>query len=296
MGTMVSQITSLTIVYSTVYLGADQRKHQNSVSLAFVNSPHKWPVTRKMFPFDDFIVISYNHGKLVKKPDTFFIHDKVIRIITEILTSFASHPIFELINRRNIANPCDVWTCRGLNEWTLWITFQTTTSTQYRLRSVTFWHGRPGIYFVCVCSGFGSFVKIFLTVTRAIILWHWSGTAVLLKHYFHNSSMQQEANLSQQTMPKLGRLIWSKGIPMVFVQLKLHMDTKMYLCIYEKAIWSGDKIVIKNMPYCSCWKYHGVPQWTDNFLPVSWHSPPPPPPPPPPPNCHFFCHLKVSYQ
>ena len=61
MDTMASQITSLTIVYLTVYSGADQRKHQSSASLAFVwgihrgpvNSPHKWPVTRKMFPFDD---------------------------------------------------------------------------------------------------------------------------------------------------------------------------------------------------------------------------------------------------
>ena len=64
MGTISSQITSLTIVYSTVYSGADQRKHQRSASLAFVwgihrrpvNSPHKWPVTRKMFPFDDVIM------------------------------------------------------------------------------------------------------------------------------------------------------------------------------------------------------------------------------------------------
>ena len=41
MGMIASQITSLTIVYSTVYLGADQRKHQSSASLAFVrgNSP-----------------------------------------------------------------------------------------------------------------------------------------------------------------------------------------------------------------------------------------------------------------
>ena len=50
---MAYQITSLTIVYSTVYSGADQRKHQSSASLAFVrwpvNSPHKWPITRKMF-------------------------------------------------------------------------------------------------------------------------------------------------------------------------------------------------------------------------------------------------------
>ena len=44
--------------------GADQRKHQSSTSLAFargihrwpVNSPHKRPVTRKMFPFDDVIM------------------------------------------------------------------------------------------------------------------------------------------------------------------------------------------------------------------------------------------------
>ena len=56
MGAMASQIISLTIVYPTVYSGADQRKHQSSASLAFVrrihrwpvNSPHKWPVTRKM--------------------------------------------------------------------------------------------------------------------------------------------------------------------------------------------------------------------------------------------------------
>ena len=36
MGAMASQITSLTIVYSTVYPGTDQRKHQSSASLAFV--------------------------------------------------------------------------------------------------------------------------------------------------------------------------------------------------------------------------------------------------------------------
>ena len=64
MGAMASQITSLTIVYSIVYWGTDQRKHQSSASLAFVrgihrgpvNSPHKGPVTRKMFPFDDVIM------------------------------------------------------------------------------------------------------------------------------------------------------------------------------------------------------------------------------------------------
>ena len=64
MGMIASQITSLTIVYLTVYSGADQRKHQSSASLAFVwgihrgpvNSPPKWPVMRKVFPFDDVIM------------------------------------------------------------------------------------------------------------------------------------------------------------------------------------------------------------------------------------------------
>ena len=68
MSAMASEITSLTIVYSTVYSGADQRKDQSSASLAFVrgihrwpvHSPHKGPVTRKMFPFDG--VIMTNDG------------------------------------------------------------------------------------------------------------------------------------------------------------------------------------------------------------------------------------------
>ena len=64
MTTMASQITSLTVVYSTIYSDADQSKHQSSASLAFVwgihrgpvNSPHKWPVKRKMYPVDDVIM------------------------------------------------------------------------------------------------------------------------------------------------------------------------------------------------------------------------------------------------
>ena len=67
---MASQITSITIVYLTVYSGAYQRKHQSSASLAFVwgiqrapvNSPHKWSVLRKMFPFDDVIIDIHEGG------------------------------------------------------------------------------------------------------------------------------------------------------------------------------------------------------------------------------------------
>ena len=51
----------------SIYLDADQRKHQSSASLAFVrgihrwpvNSPHKRPVTRKIFPIDDIIISCY---------------------------------------------------------------------------------------------------------------------------------------------------------------------------------------------------------------------------------------------
>ena len=64
MSALASQITSVSIVYSTVCPGADQRKHQSSASRACVwgihrppvNSPHRGPVTRKRFPFDDVIM------------------------------------------------------------------------------------------------------------------------------------------------------------------------------------------------------------------------------------------------
>ena len=70
MGAIASQITSLTIVYSTFYSDAHQRKHQSSASLAFVrrihwwpvNSPHKWPVTRKMVPFGEVIMAPNNQN------------------------------------------------------------------------------------------------------------------------------------------------------------------------------------------------------------------------------------------
>ena len=73
MSAMASQITNLTIVYSTVYSGADQRKHQSSASLAFVrgihrwpvNSPHKGPVTRKMSPFHDVIMATPTNSDCV---------------------------------------------------------------------------------------------------------------------------------------------------------------------------------------------------------------------------------------
>ena len=65
MNATASQITGVSIIYSTGCSGADQRKNQSSASLAFVrgihrspvNSPHKGWGTRKMFLFDDVIII-----------------------------------------------------------------------------------------------------------------------------------------------------------------------------------------------------------------------------------------------
>ena len=65
MGTIASQITSLIWLFTQPFIQTQiKKKHQSSTSLAFVrgihrrlvNSLHKWPVTRKMFPFDDIIM------------------------------------------------------------------------------------------------------------------------------------------------------------------------------------------------------------------------------------------------
>ena len=44
MGTIASQITSLTIVYPAVYSEADKKTHQSSASLAFVREIHRGPL------------------------------------------------------------------------------------------------------------------------------------------------------------------------------------------------------------------------------------------------------------
>ena len=102
---MASQIDGMTIVYSTVCSGADQRKHQSSASLAFVrgihwwpvNSPHNRPVTWKMFPFDD--VIMYHLHRLSVKQ-----YGKCWRSIYELLWNFTEIPrgmrMFYMITRR----------------------------------------------------------------------------------------------------------------------------------------------------------------------------------------------------
>ena len=78
MGMMASQITSLVIVYVTVYSGAI-KKNQSSASLAFVRGIHRWlvnslPVQRKMFTFDDVI-----------KEENYFMKDFSLEFLTRTL-------------------------------------------------------------------------------------------------------------------------------------------------------------------------------------------------------------------
>ena len=67
MSAIASQITGVPIVCSAVCLGVDQRKHKSPAPLAFVRGfhrwpvdfPHKGPVTRKISPFDDVILLGW---------------------------------------------------------------------------------------------------------------------------------------------------------------------------------------------------------------------------------------------
>ena len=62
MGTIASQITSLTIVFSSVYLDTDQRKHQSSALLAFVgNSPEAGEFPAQMASNAENVSIWWRH-------------------------------------------------------------------------------------------------------------------------------------------------------------------------------------------------------------------------------------------
>ena len=122
MGTMASQITSLPIVYSTVYSDADQRKHESSASLAFargihrgpMNSPHKWPVTRKMFPFDDIIMWESLATCLRRGYVNLLIHTKLYDVVTHpyvqnVWCNYVSMPLSRtkyMISHKKVRETC----------------------------------------------------------------------------------------------------------------------------------------------------------------------------------------------
>ena len=121
MGTVASQITSLMIVYTTVYSDADQSKHQSSASLAFVwgihrgpvNSPHKWPVTRKMFSFDDVIMLP-RHGS----PRTSLQHPCKWKLPS--LSGKRLSNVLPLINQKSIADSSSSLGGTFPIRWSIW--------------------------------------------------------------------------------------------------------------------------------------------------------------------------------
>ena len=110
-------------------LNADQRKHQSSASLAFVraihrgpvNSLHKWPVTRKMFPFDDVIMFCYWRVRLfaVITPFRCETHCSANTIMTvDILTLFARFCLMNVMQYAlcvNVICLYDIFYTRGVN-------------------------------------------------------------------------------------------------------------------------------------------------------------------------------------
>ena len=62
MGAIASQITNLTIAYSTVYSGADQSKHQSSVLLAFVCGIHRGLPAQMASNAENVSIIWRHHG------------------------------------------------------------------------------------------------------------------------------------------------------------------------------------------------------------------------------------------
>ena len=72
---MASQITSLTVVYSTVYSDADQRKHQSSASLAFVWD--EFPAQRASY--EENVSIWWRHHDIIRV-DLRFVKTKAIEL------------------------------------------------------------------------------------------------------------------------------------------------------------------------------------------------------------------------
>ena len=114
-GAMASQITGMLTVYLIICSGAYQRKHQSSVSLAFVrgihwwpvNSSHKGPVTRRMFTFDD--VVMYTKG------DQVFFYVKMFVLMVLNTLPRADNTIEDGSHKWDLLHFENSWTHQGLN-------------------------------------------------------------------------------------------------------------------------------------------------------------------------------------
>ena len=157
MGVKVSQITSLAIVYLSVYSDADQGKHQRSVSLAFVRGIHRWPVN------------SSHKGPVTR----FFFHCSSSNFISnKIHENTHMYNTFTVVNTQNVHMYC-VSGCQKkprlieLAAATCYLQFCPVTAFPGR-EEMTHWH--PGCRFKESFSSNG-----FHTIYSIILLWIISG-------------------------------------------------------------------------------------------------------------------------
>ena len=112
MSAMASQITSITIVYSTVYSMRKSKEISKPRVTGLcdrwlVNSPHKGPITRKMFPFDD--VIMWQDSVPVISTMTYCPHVAIRFRITFTMISWASYQIRKISNSACAGNAGNVF-------------------------------------------------------------------------------------------------------------------------------------------------------------------------------------------
>ena len=102
MGTTASKISSLTIVYSAVYSGAEQRKHQSSASMVFVWGIHRW-IPREFLAQNVSIWWRHHGGRLRGSHDV-VIHSSTCWRAKHIFTLNHHHPLF--LKWKNINFAC----------------------------------------------------------------------------------------------------------------------------------------------------------------------------------------------
>ena len=139
---------------STVYSGAIQRKYQRSASLSFVrgihrwpvNSPHRGPATRKMFPFDDVITWAHNSNVVQIRiaPEAQLLwHVQHCDLIKSLETKLGQMHFHELVNR--LCNGSSwreiVFVCLFVSLLShFWLIVQTEMKSYWNYESVWFLH------------------------------------------------------------------------------------------------------------------------------------------------------------
>ena len=145
MTTMASQITSLTVVYSTVYADANQRKHQSSASLVFVWGIHRdrWiPRTKGQLRGKCFHLMT---SSWVTQITQSFIHGLSLNFCTKLhhdnTSKLASYNVLKSWYCSRCANPCvcaiSLWFWYALNITTesyWWPHFQNINTNYLRMR------------------------------------------------------------------------------------------------------------------------------------------------------------------